>query len=140
MDNDLGVVDMFFGPIAPKSLRRDFEFSSSVAKSDEGETPEQDTNGFSRELLQATNIDSLGVVTEPVAKVNSLDVELLKLLAAAGGYNQLQKSIFNVAVAIVDAIDLSGVLESSLRRWGLESVRWPHRRYLQLRKLLPGWL
>lgn len=54
-----------------------------------------------------TYIDSLGVVTEPIAKVDALDVHLGELLVAgSAAHQQGEQSVFDVAMAPVLALDL----------------------------------
>jgi hypothetical protein len=79
----LGVVDVFGGKITAKSVLGDFEFRRGVAVSEETEclkgqkvnrvlpcirlsTYHADVeNGLQGHLLECTDIDSLGIVTEP---------------------------------------------------------------------------
>src|ERR1700709_2564754 len=55
----LGVVDMIFGTIAPKSISRDFEFLCAKSKCHETKNPEEDTNGLGRNVFDGTDIDCL---------------------------------------------------------------------------------
>lgn len=97
---------MFLRTIATKSLSGDLELACSKAEGKEGEAPKQDTDSLGRELLQSTDVDSLRIITEPVAKVDTLDIEFLEFLIAASDHDQLQEGIFDITMAIVDCVDL----------------------------------
>ena len=55
------------------------------------------------------HIDSLGVITQPVAEVNTLDIEFAELLVAANDTSSKEgkKSVFDIAVTPVLAFDLA---------------------------------
>jgi hypothetical protein len=59
-------------------------------------------------VLGGANIDSLRVVTEPVAKVDTLDINLAELgtLGVCVGADKGEKSVFNVSMAEVDSFDV----------------------------------
>lgn len=65
---------MLFGSIAAKSLSSHFEFTRAVAKGQETQDPEQDTNGFGADVFDSSNVDGLRVITEPVAKVDLIQL------------------------------------------------------------------
>lgn len=97
---------MLLRAVATKSLSSDLELASSEAKGEEGKAPKQDTDSLSRELLQSTDIDGLRIITEPVSKVDTLDIQLLELLIAASDHDQLQEGVLDITMAIVDCVDL----------------------------------
>ncbi|EPE06016.1 hypothetical protein F503_02845 [Ophiostoma piceae UAMH 11346] len=87
----LGVVDVVLGAVAAQTVGGDLELFGAVAKGQEAENTEQQTDGLGRDGLDGTDIDGLAVVAQPVAKVDTRDRELVKLLAADGaGHEQLQ--------------------------------------------------
>lgn len=56
-----------------------------------------------------TYVNSLGVVAEPIAKVDTLDVHLGELLAVAGAAHQKgEQGVLDIAMTPVLALDLSG--------------------------------
>ena len=63
-----------------------------------------DANGSRIDSLQAANIDSLGVVSEPVTKVGTPNHHSRPLFAVDEG--QSLKNIFNIAMSPVVALDL----------------------------------
>lgn len=46
-------------------------------------------------------------LTEPIAKVNTLDVHLAELLARTGGHQNIEQRILDIAMAPVLPLDLS---------------------------------
>lgn len=105
----LWVVDVLLGAVASKSLGGYLELTRSIAKSEERKTPQQDTDGLSRELLQSTDIDRLRVVTKPVTKVYTFDIKLVEFGITPCNHNQLQECVLNISVTIVDSVDLRHV-------------------------------
>lgn len=97
----LGVVNVVFGTIAPETFGRDLELSRAVAKGHEAENAKKQSDSFGRHHLDGGNIDGLGVVTQPVAKVNSGDGSLVEFLAALDGmsHGQGEQRIFDVTVS-----------------------------------------
>jgi hypothetical protein len=61
---------MLFRAVTAKSLSGHFEFSGAVTERQEAQDPKQDTNGFGADVFDGSNIYSLRVVPEPVAKVD----------------------------------------------------------------------
>lgn len=105
MGTDLGVVDVLLRPVAAKSVPGDLEFLGAIAKGHEAQDPEQDADRLGRHHLDGADIDSLRVVSEPVAKVHTLDVHLAKLLACAAADQQGKKRVFDIAMAPVLALN-----------------------------------
>jgi len=68
------VIDVFLGTIASETLFSDLELGSSISEAHECQDPDKDTNGVFLSLLKGSNIDSLTIVTKPIAEVGSLDV------------------------------------------------------------------
>lgn len=73
---------MLFGSVTPEAIAGDLEFLSSVAKAHEAEHPKEDADSLCRNHLDSADIDGLGVVAQPVAKVDTLDIHLAELLAS----------------------------------------------------------
>ena len=46
----------------------------------------------------STNVNSLAVISQPVAEVDTLDIHLGELLAGSAGHEQGKEGILNVAV------------------------------------------
>ena len=80
----LGVVDVVLGTVAAQSFGSDLELARAVAEGHETENAEQKANGLSRNRLDSTDIDSLGIVSKPVSEVDTRDVDLVELLAVEG--------------------------------------------------------
>ena len=80
----LGVVNMFLGAVAAKSLSSNFKFFGAKAKSHETEDTEEESDGFGRNGLDGTDVDGLGIVPQPVTKVDAGNVVLAELLATKG--------------------------------------------------------
>jgi hypothetical protein len=64
---------------------------------------------FTSILLDGSNINGLGVITQPVAEIDTLDIELAELLVAANDASgeESEESVFNIAVTPVLAFDLA---------------------------------
>lgn len=96
----LWVVDVVFRAVATEALGSDLELAGAIAKGEEAEDAEEEADGLSRDRLDGANINSLGVVTQPVAEVGSGDGHLVEFLAIPGaGHGERQEGIFNIAVA-----------------------------------------
>lgn len=123
-----GVVDVLLGAVASKSLTCDFEFAGTcnvvltvavcallnkwfltISKAHEAKHPEQKPDSVGADILDSANIDSLRVVTKPVAKVDTLDVELGELLVAADDTSgqKSEEGVFDIAMTPVLALDLA---------------------------------
>lgn len=95
-----GVINMFFGAVATEAVGSNFKLLGSETEGHETEDAEEKSDGFGRYCLDGTDVDGLGVIPEPVSKVNSGDVELVELLAAKGScHGNLQQSILDVSMA-----------------------------------------
>jgi hypothetical protein len=122
-----GVVDVLFGAVASKPLTchlklagtcsvvlasavYEAEMSSlTITKAHESKHPEQKPDSVGTDILDSANIDSLGVITKPVAKVDTLDIKLGELLVAADdtGSQESKKGIFDIAMTPVLTLDLA---------------------------------
>jgi hypothetical protein len=91
-------------PIDSQTVSSDLKFSSGIAKRHEGEDPDQYTDCLSLDALESADIDGLGVVAEPVAKVDALDHHRVPLVASQTGDSG--EHIFDIAMAPVVALDL----------------------------------
>lgn len=100
---------MFLRSVASESVSGNLKLTCSKAESEERKAPKQDTDSLSRELLQSTDIDSLRVITEPIPEVDALDIKLLELGVAASYHNQLEESVLDITMAIIDCVDLRDV-------------------------------
>jgi len=72
---------VLFRSVATKAIAGDLELLGSVAEAHEAEHPEEDADSLCRDHLDSADIDGLGVVAQPVAKVDTLDIHLAELLA-----------------------------------------------------------
>lgn len=59
----LWVVNVLLGTVDAETLISNFKFTGSIAKAHEGENPDQDADGASRNTFESTNVDSLAVIT-----------------------------------------------------------------------------
>jgi len=77
-----------------------------IPKGHEAQDPDQNANGLGTNVFDGTHIDCLTVVTKPVSKVHSLDVELAKL-AATGHSSQKKrkKGILDISMAPILAFN-----------------------------------
>jgi hypothetical protein len=110
---------MFFRAIYPQSLLRHFELARCVPEAEEGENPNEDSDGVRLDTLQGADIDCLRAVQvsilvsrirlsdelipQPVPKVHPLDHHRSPFMTLDEG-NGLER-IFNVAMAKVVAFD-----------------------------------
>jgi hypothetical protein len=96
----LGVVDVLLRAVAAQSLSGNLELAGAVAKGHEAENAKEETDGFGRNGLDSADIDSLGVISEPVSKVRARNVDLVELLAIEGtSQGEGEESIFDIAVS-----------------------------------------
>jgi len=122
-----GVVDVLFRAVASKPLACYLELASTcdlslasavyeagmspltITKAHESKHPEQKPDSVGTDILDSANIDSLGVITKPVAKVDTLDIKLGELLVAADdtGGQESKESVFDIAMTPVLALDLA---------------------------------
>lgn len=70
---------MLFRAITAKSLSGHFEFSGAITKRQEAQDPKQDTDGFGTDVFDGSDIYGLGVVPEPVAKVDLAESAQIRL-------------------------------------------------------------
>jgi hypothetical protein len=84
---------------SPKTIFRDFKLFSSISKAHESKHPNNNANRLLLDALQASYINSLRVVTKPIAKVNPL-YQLGRPFLAVYESN-LAKHVFNIAMAPV---------------------------------------
>ena len=121
------VVDVLFRAVTSKPLACDLEFAGAcnvaltpaafitemvaltISEANEPKHPEQKPDSIGTDILDSANIDSLGVITKPVAKVDTLDIELGELLVAAddAGSQESEESVFDIAMTPVLALDLA---------------------------------
>ncbi len=96
----LGVVNVVFGTVAADSIGGDFEFAGAVAKGHEAKNAEEQTDCFGGNSLDSADVDGLGVVAQPVAKVDTRHHELAELFAVEGlCHDDGKQCIFNITVA-----------------------------------------
>lgn len=65
---------MLFRSIAAESLSSHLKFTRAIAKGQETQDPEQDTDSFGADVFDSSNVDSLRVISEPVAKVDLVEL------------------------------------------------------------------
>lgn len=95
---------MLLGSINAKSFSRDFELFCSIAKAHESQDPDQNSNSVGWYALECTDVNSLTVIAEPIAKVRSLDHHRSPFVAFDEG-NRGEK-VLNVAMPPIVAFDL----------------------------------
>jgi hypothetical protein len=81
----------------------------TISKAHESKHPEQKPDSVGRDIFDSADIDSLGVITKPVAKVDTLDIELGELLVAADDASgqEGEESVFDITMTPVLALDLA---------------------------------
>lgn len=114
----LGVIDVLLGAVAAKALRSDLELARSETEGHETQDAEQETDSLSRNSLDGSNIDSLGVITEPVTKVDSGNGHFVEFLAAldGAGHRDSEEGIFDIAVSPWMKLVSSGWKSAELSR------------------------
>ena len=98
---------MFLGAVAAQPVPGNFELLCSIAETQETKHPEQDANGLSRHHLDGAHINGLRVVAQPVAKVDTLDIHLAKLLARSGRDEQCQQCVLDISMTPVLPLDFT---------------------------------
>ena len=83
--------------------------SLTITKAHESKHPEQKPDSVGTDILDSADIDSLRVITKPVAKIDTLDIELGEFLVTADdtGGQESKESVFNIAMAPVLTLDLT---------------------------------
>jgi hypothetical protein len=83
--------------------------SLTISKAHEAEHPEQKPDSVGTDILDSTDVDCLGVITKPVAKVDTLDIELGELLVATDDTSsqESKERVFDIAMTPVLALDLA---------------------------------
>ena len=62
--------------------------------------PKDDPDSLGADILDCPDIYGLGVITQPITKVDSFDIKFAKFLApSSAGHQQIKKGIFNVAMS-----------------------------------------
>lgn len=108
------VVNVLFRAVAAESLAGDLELAGAVSEAHESQNPQQKSDCLSRDILDGAHVDSLAVISQPIAKVRSLDIQLAELLSTKGaGGEEGEEGVFDVAVTPVDAFDLGGAADVS---------------------------
>jgi len=92
---------VLFRPVAAQPVAGNLELLGAVAKRHEAQHPEQDADGLGRHHLDGADVDGLGVVPQPVAKVDALHVHLAELLASPAGNEKRKQCVLNVSMAPV---------------------------------------
>ncbi len=93
---------MLLWPIASESVGSNLELLCPIAEAHEAQYPEQDAYCFCTDVFDCSHIHSLTVVSQPVPKVDTFDVELAELLAASGtGHENVEQCVFNISMAPV---------------------------------------
>lgn len=95
----LGIVDVVFGTVATKTIGSNLKLARAEAEGQEAQDTKEQADGLCGNSLDGTDVDGLGVVTKPIAKVDARDHQLIELLATKGaGHGQGEESIFDIAV------------------------------------------
>lgn len=80
-----GVVNVLLGTVDTEAVAGDLELIGGIAKGHEGENPYNDAQGLGIDALEGTDVEGLGIITEEVAEVDSLDEHGRPLLAVEEG-------------------------------------------------------
>ena len=83
--------------------------SLTISKAHEPKYPEQKPDSVGTDIFDSANINSLGVITKPVAKVDTLDIELGELLVTAdnAGSQKSKEGVLDITMTPVLALDLA---------------------------------
>jgi len=73
----LGVGSAYLWSVNTKTFFSDLEFASGITEAHEGEDPDKNTNCAGRNALESADVYSLTVVTEPITKVDALQVMII---------------------------------------------------------------
>ena len=99
----LGIVDMVFGTVATKTIGCNLKLAGAEAEGQEAQDTKEQADGLCGNSLDGTDIDGLGVVAKPIAKVDAGNHQLVELLATKGAsHGQGKESIFDITVAPFD--------------------------------------
>lgn len=98
---------MFLRAVASQSLLGNLKLLGSIAKAQEAQDPQKNPDSLCRHHLHGADIDGLGVVTKPIAKVDPLHVHLAKLLARTGRDEQCQKGVLDISMTPILPLDLA---------------------------------
>lgn len=100
-------------PISIKISIRIYIYNKSLSKEinlPEGhktKNPQQNPNSLGADVLDSSDVYGLTIVTQPVAKVHALNVELREFASTSGaGHSQGEEDIFDVTMAPVLTFDL----------------------------------
>jgi len=71
------MASFYLWAVNTKTFFSDLEFASGIAKTHECEDPNKNTNRAGRNTLESADVYSLTVVTEPITKVDALQVMII---------------------------------------------------------------
>lgn len=73
----VSIASIYLWAVNPKTFFSDLEFASGITEAHEGKDPDENTNCAGRNTLESADVYSLTVVTEPVTKVDALQVMII---------------------------------------------------------------
>jgi len=73
----VSIASIYLWAVNTKTFFGYLEFASGITEAHEGEDPNKNANCASRDTLESADIYSLTVVTEPVTKVDALQVMII---------------------------------------------------------------
>ena len=93
-------------PVAAEAIPGDLKFLGAVAEAHETQDPKNDTNGFGADVFDGAHVDGLAIIAQPVAKVNSLHVQLAEFLASCStGHKDVEQGVLDVSMAPIRTLD-----------------------------------
>ena len=94
------IINMIFRTVATKSVCSDLELPSAVAKGHKPKNPQQDANSFSRDIFDRADINRLGIISQPVSKIDSGNHQLVEFLSTgSSGHQKREESVFDISMA-----------------------------------------
>lgn len=126
-----------FWSVTAQTIRGHFELARSVAECKEAQNAQKQTDSLCRDGLDGSDIDGLGVVAQPIAKVDSGNHELVEFLAASrSGQCDLEKRICDVTVAPCDTRHQSDNETPTGETGRIDLQFWPET--LEMLAMLPA--
>ena len=98
------IINMFFRPVNTKSFVGNLEFPCGIPKAQERKHPDEESDSPGLNTFKTADIHSLAVVSQPVAKVDSLDHHARPFVTfnESNGFEH----VLNIAMAPIAPFDL----------------------------------
>lgn len=124
-----------FWSVATQTVRGNFELVRSVAECEKAQNAQKQTDSLGRHGLDGAHIDGLGVIAQPVAKVDTRNHQLVEFLAASSASQcDLEKRICDITVA--PCCGCQSEADSQQKQWASALQFWPST--LEIPAMLPA--